>query len=118
MRKLLPFFFFLLLALPSCLNSQEFSEEELQALVDSELERKINDFRRIKLERCREDMLERANFIVDSLRFRQTQQQVDSLFLNNNRVKPGRPDLRTVPDEWPVAPLFDTIRLDSLPEKK
>jgi hypothetical protein len=102
------------LSLSACLDPQEFSAEELQALVDSELEKKIHNYRQIKMERCQEELEARANFIVDSLLFVQTQRQVDSLFINNNKQKPKRPDLRQIPDQRPIAPLFDTIISDSL----
>lgn len=104
----------LVLGLTACLNPQEFSAEELQALVDTELEKKIQNYRQIKLNRCQEELETRANFIVDSLLFLQAQRQVDSLFSNNNKQKPNRPTLRQIQDRRPVAPLFDTIRVDSL----
>lgn len=106
--------FLLSLSLTACLDPQEFSTEELQALVDSELEKKILNYRRIKMERCQEDLEARANFIVDSLLFVQTQRRVDSLFINNSKEKPKRPDLRKIPDRRPIAPLFDTIITDSV----
>lgn len=100
----------------ACLDPQEFSAEELQALVDAELEKKIRNYREVKMERCQEELEARANFIVDSLLFVQTQRQVDSLFINNKKQKPKRPNLRQIPDKRPIAPLFDTIVSDSLPK--
>lgn len=107
----------LTLGLSACLDPQEFSTEELQALVDAELEKKIHNYRQVKLERCQKELEARANFIVDSLLFVQTQQQADSLFADDKKQKPRRPEMRKIPDQRPVAPLFDTILVDSLPEK-
>ncbi|HKK73756.1 MAG TPA: hypothetical protein VJ953_01680 [Saprospiraceae bacterium] len=115
MKKLL-LLLMLTAGLSACLDPQEFSAEELQALVDAELEKKIRNYREVKMERCQEGLEVRANFIVDSLLFVQTQQQVDSLFINNKKQKPKRPDLRQIPDKRPIAPLFDTIVSDSLPK--
>ena len=115
MKNLLRLLFILLLTLPACLNPQEYTEEELQALVDAELGRKVQSFRDVKMERCREALFIRANFIVDSLLFVQTQRSVDSLFVNANKKRPDRPEMREILDDRPVAPLFDTIILDSLP---
>jgi hypothetical protein len=94
--------------LQACLNPQEFTAEELQALVDAELEQKIRTYRSIKMERCREDLEARANFIVDSLIFVQSQQRIDSLFTKQPQ-KPVRPPAPKVPNQQPVAPLFKSI---------
>lgn len=115
---------FLLLGslLTGCLNPQEFSEEELQALVDTELEKRLLNYREIKFDRCRENLLIKANLIVDSLLYLEAQYLADSLLKNNLLPKPGRPEIRIVRDTRPIAPLFDTIidsvRIDSFKKKR
>ena len=97
----------------SCLNREEFSQEELQALVDTELEERLLEYRQIKLNRCEENLLAKADLIVDSLIFLATQPK-DTIAI----PKPARPEIRIVQDTRPIAPLFDTIidglRQDSL----
>lgn len=97
----------------SCLDREEFSPEELQALVDQELEKKLKDYRAIKLERCQKSLLVEADLIVDSLVFKESQ-PTDTSFI----PKPARPEIRVVQDTRPIVPLFDTIieglRVDSL----
>jgi hypothetical protein len=115
--------FLLLFSLTTaCLDPQEFSEEELQALVDTELEKRLLNYQQIKLERCRENLLIKANSIVDSLLYLEAQQMADSLSNTNVLPKPARPEIRIVRDTRPIAPLFDTIidsiRIDSIKRKK
>jgi hypothetical protein len=103
---------------PACLTREEFSPEELQALVDRELERKLEAYQRIRLERCREEMLAQADAIVDSLLFLENSLRSDSVGMPRTS-RPMRPELRPVPDTRPVAPLFkdlaDSLKnLDSL----
>lgn len=88
----------------SCLDRAEFSPEEVQALVDQLLEKKLEDYRRIKLERCQENLLIKADLMVDSLIFLESQ-PTDTNFI----PKPARPEIRVVQDTRPIAPLFDTI---------
>lgn len=97
----------------ACLNKAEFSVEDVQALMDEQLERRLENYREIKLERCRNDLLAKADLMVDSLIFLESQSK-DTSFI----PKPARPEIRIVQDTRPIVPLFDTIidslRLDSL----
>jgi hypothetical protein len=108
----------ILLLQTSCLNRAEFSPEEIQALVDRELERKLEQYQQIRMEKCREDMLERADAIVDSILFFENSRRSDTIGQPRTR-RPAPPSLRPVPDTRPLAPLFqdlqDSLRvLDSL----
>ncbi|GAB5555206.1 MAG: hypothetical protein Sapg2KO_47970 [Saprospiraceae bacterium] len=113
MKRMLLFLIGLACCTSACLDRQEFSPEELQALVDEELEKRLVNYRKIRLERCSENLLIKANLIVDSLIFLESQ-PTDTSFI----PKPARPEIRIVQDTRPIAPLFDTIidsiRLDSL----
>ncbi|MEM6377961.1 MAG: hypothetical protein AAF705_07095, partial [Bacteroidota bacterium] len=113
MRKILWVCLGVFLLTNSCLNREEFSQEELQALVEIELERRLIDYRHIKLKRCEENLLAEADLIVDSLIFIAAQPE-DTISI----PKPARPEIRVVQDTRPIAPLFDTIidglNLDSL----
>lgn len=98
----------LLLQTTSCLNREEYSAEEMQALVDRELERKLTQYQEIRLRRCREEMLEQADAIVDSILFYETSRRSDTLGLPRTS-RPARPELRNVPDTRPLAPLFKDL---------
>ena len=110
MKYLLSIIVLLSFSLQGCLKSQEYSTEELQALVDTELEKKLASYRKTKMERCREQLLQEASAAVDSILFRAAQIDIDSSLIPSSIARPKPPTIRSVPDTRPIAPLFDSIR--------
>lgn len=105
----------LLCTLSACLSKQEFSQEELQSLVDEELAKKLEAYERIKIDRCREGILDLAGAMVDSILFFENQTRSDTSLYPLVR-RPDQPEIRAIQDTRPIAPLFPDIRdsLDSI----
>ena len=87
MRQTCLFMILLSLCLSSCLSKQEYSDEELQQLVDTRLEEQLSAYRKIKLKRCRERLIQEANLKVDSIIFAESQGQI----MPNPLPKPQKP---------------------------
>lgn len=100
------------LFLPSCLNREEYSAEDIEALINEEVAKRIDDFKRIKLERCEETALKEANRIVDSLLIEQAFFERDTFFRPDKPNKPERPVIKQLGDSLPLKPLFQ--RKDTL----
>ena len=92
-----------------CITRQEYSEEEMQALVDEALEFKLTDYRNTKIRRCEEALLQAAQEAVDSILFSESQSKIDSSLVPTFIPKPTRPEIKVIPDTRPILPLFDSI---------
>lgn len=79
-----------------------------EEIIQAEVKRAVSEYEMNELKLCRENLLERAGHMVDSMLLAEAQAAIrDSLFLS----KPGRPALPPeIPpvDSTPVAPLFPT----------
>ncbi|MEO0340383.1 MAG: hypothetical protein AAF242_14380 [Bacteroidota bacterium] len=95
--------------LSGCITRQEYSEEEMQVLVDEALELKLIDYWTTKIRRCEEALLQAAQEAVDSILFLESQTDIDSSLVPAFIPKPARPEIKVIPDTRPILPLFDSI---------
>lgn len=95
------------LLLPSCLDRQEYSQEDMDALIQKEVDKRIADFIRIREERCQEDLLKEANRLADSMMIVLAFFDRDTFSRPEKPEKPERPELKILRDSSPIAPLFE-----------
>lgn len=88
----------------ACLSDKEYSQEEVEALMQSELERRIRRFRETRSERCYEQMLQEAVRQADSIMVVRAREAVPD---PGRPDRPDRPVRRTARDTLPVKPLFE-----------
>lgn len=98
-----------MILLSSCITKQEYSEEEMQVLVDEALNKRLTDYRTTKIRRCEEALLQAAQTQVDSILFWESQLKIDSSLVPTLIPKPARPEIKVIPDTRPILPLFDSI---------
>lgn len=85
-------------------------EEQRQAILQAQIQGKIEDFKVKKWEEYRQKELETAIQKADSILLMNAdlwQLPIDTLRIRPPKaVKPGAPDIKTVVDSTPVKPLF------------
>ncbi len=112
----------LTLLLPACLSKKEYSEEEMQALMDAELQRKIAAYRSSKITACQEEAFRQATKIVDSLVIAEAYFDRDTFARPPKPIKPNEkaPEIKG-PDTIQLKPLFEgkrkKVKVDTLLKK-
>lgn len=76
------------------------------AYIEEQVEERITEYKRILDDRCREDVLEEANRLTDSILLVRARLERDSLDKPPIPDKPDKPEVKTIIDSVPVAPLF------------
>ncbi|NRB62224.1 MAG: hypothetical protein HRU40_04190 [Saprospiraceae bacterium] len=111
----------LFFGLSACLKDKEFSQEEVNALMQKQMEMRVERFRSTRAKRCTQELLAAAILQADSMMLIMSRDEIDD---PGRPDRPDRPDQRQVSDSLIVAPLFepdtflnnprDTSRIDSL----
>lgn len=99
------------LVLAGCLTKEEYSEKDIQALIDQEVSVKLQNYTRIKNERCQEDLIKEANRVADSIMVAEAFFDRDTAFRPPKPEKPEKPELKGWKDTVALKPLFDRNRL-------
>ncbi|MBX2873529.1 MAG: hypothetical protein KTR30_15555 [Saprospiraceae bacterium] len=90
---------------------------ERMAYIEEQVEERILEYKRILDERCREEVLDEANRLTDSILLVRARLERDSLDKPPRPDKPDKPEVKTIIDSVPVAPLFmdstELLRSDS-----
>lgn len=114
MRVRIPRFFWTLIlaglvgfSLSGCLTREEYSQEDIQALIDAEVEKKIEQFTSTKLERCREELIAEASQMADSILIDEAYFERDTLLRPGKPEKPEKPVIKILKDTTALRPLFD-----------
>ncbi len=97
----------LALFLSGCLTREEYSQEDIQALIDEEVAKKIEQFTSTKLERCREELIAEASRIADSILIDEAYFERDTLLRPMKPEKPQKPEIKILKDTTALRPLFD-----------
>ena len=93
--------------LSSCLTREEYSEADVNALMEAEVQKKLDDFRRVKEERCLEELLKEAGRRADSILINQAFFERDTTLRPPKPLKPEKPEIKAYRDTTPLRPLFD-----------
>ena len=110
------------LLLSACLSKKEYTDEEIQALMDGELQRKIAAYRKSKIDACQEEAFRQATKIVDSLVIAEAYFDRDTLARPPKPIKPDEkaPEIKG-PDTIQLKPLFEgkrkKVKVDTLRKK-
>lgn len=90
---------------------------ERMAYIEQQVEERIQEYKRILDDRCREQVLTEANRLTDSILLVRARLERDSLDKPPRPDKPDKPEVKTIIDSVPVAPLFidstELLRSDS-----
>lgn len=100
-----------MVVLSGCLNSEEYSQADIQVLMDEAVAEKIKSYTDIKSERCEEDLLKEANRLADSIMIAEAFFDRDTAMRPPKPEKPEKPALQVIKDATPVKPLFDRKKL-------
>jgi len=107
-----------LLFLPfyGCLDRKEYSQADIDALIEKEVRQRLEIFIRTKEERCMEDILEEANRLSDSIMVVQAFFDRDTFSRPEKPSRPDKPHIRILEDTTPVKPLFQSKPLQESKE--
>lgn len=98
-----------LLLFPSlfgCLDRKEYAQSDMDALIEKEVEERVEVYVRTKEERCMEDILKEANRLADSIMVVQAFFDRDTFSRPVKPLRPDKPHIRILEDTTPVKPLF------------
>lgn len=100
--------------LPACLRERDRSAE-IQALVEQTVEERLDNYKRIRMQRCHENIRKEATRIVDSLLIVEARREKDTLKRPPKPARPEKPELKTLEDTTAVKPLLpeDSTETDS-----
>jgi hypothetical protein len=112
----------LLFLCTACLSKKDYSEEEVQVLMNQELNRRLLEYRKVKIKACYDEAFQAATHIADSLLIEQAYFERDTLSRPPKPIKPteGIPEVKG-PDTIALKPLFEgkkkKIKMDTLGKK-
>lgn len=106
---ILPLF---ILLVTGCLREHDRSAET-EAIIQEAVRNRLETYEQVRMERCREDILEEANRITDSLMIVEARRQRDTSGRPSRPVRPEKPEFPVVEDTIPVRPLLPEE--DSIP---
>lgn len=95
----------ILLPLGACRPERDRSAE-IQAMIQQEVDRRLNNYREVRLNRCEEDLLKEAVRRVDSILLEEARLYKDTVGKPPKPLRPERPELRPLLDTTPVRPLL------------
>ncbi len=98
-------FLFLFQACGGRQNTQELMEEFIQQKV----EERLTKAERTIMGRCYDNILEKAGIIADSILFEKARLRKDTSDRPSKPLRPDEPEIKTLIDSIPVAPLFDSL---------
>ena len=98
-----------------CIQERD-REAEMRALVEQTVRDRIENYKQVRMERCREDMLVEASRRVDSIMILEATLNSGSGAKPPRPNRPSRPDMRRLDDTLPVRPLLptDSLEMDSV----
>lgn len=96
----------LLISFCGCLDRKEYAQSDIDALIEKEVQQRVEVFIRTKEERCMEDILKEANRLADSIMVVQAFFDRDTFSRPEKPLRPDKPHIRILQDTTPVKPLF------------
>jgi len=110
---LLSYFLFFI---PSCLNNEEYSPEEIQQLIKNEVDERVEEYVSIRKAQCEENLLTEATRLLDSILIAEAREMRDTLFQPVKPERPETPAFKKLDEDIPLKPLFE--KRDSLSQKQ
>jgi len=108
--------------LSACLQERDRSAE-IAVLIEQNVEERLERYRRVRLERCREDLIEEATRLTDSILIAEARLEKSRSNRPIPPPRPVRPETRRLDDSIAIKPLLpvdDTLALpiDTSQEKQ
>jgi len=102
-----------------CLNffacEEDQSAELKQKLIAEKVEERVQRLKNNKSIRCREELMENANQMVDSILIARARANKDTILKPPKPFKPDQPDAFLLEDTFAIQPLLkDSLKMDSL----
>lgn len=107
-----------LLGLSACLSREEYTEAEINAYMQKELETKVTNFIKQHRQRCQDDLLQLATKQVDSILLVDAFYKRDTTLKPHHPVKPAHPVIKTIEDTTKVQPFFKSKKQEQLGQQK
>ena len=80
----------------------------LKQLMDESLQKKLDQYTKVQVDKCEKKILNRAQAIVDSILLKEAQEKtIDTFDRPAKPSKPDRPVIKVAKDTTPVKPLFE-----------
>ncbi|MEY4134134.1 MAG: hypothetical protein RL386_484 [Bacteroidota bacterium] len=89
-----------------CLDRKEYSQSDIDALIEKEVRQRVEIFIRTKEERCMEDILKAANQLADSIMVAEAFFDRDTFSRPEKPARPDKPHIKVLQDTTPVEPLI------------
>ena len=100
----------LLLSITACGNVQDENRIAVETFLEQQVEERLATYKRILDKQCRDNILEEAGKIADSILIAEARLRRDSMNKPPKPTKPGRPELKKLKDSLTLDPLFrDTV---------
>ena len=93
-----------------CLDRKEYSQSDIDALIEKEVRQRVEVFIRTKEERCMEDILKAANHLADSIMVVEAFFDRDTFSRPEKPSRPDKPHIKVLQDSTPVGPLIKIDR--------
>lgn len=96
--------------LTSC-NGGSRDEADLEAFIQSEVDKRVTEYKNTIYGQCLDRALEKAGLLADSILIVEARLERDTSGRPPKPVKPERPEIKTLIDTLPIKPFFrDTIK--------
>ncbi len=106
-RIIFSMYFFLLLS--GC-SEDDRNQRAVQAVIQEEVEKRVRNYKQVRMQRCNEQALEEASRLADSILLLEARLERDTMGKPPKPEKPEKPEIKTVLDSLPVKPLLDKTK--------
>ena len=79
----------------------------MEAVIDQEVARRIQNYKQVRMDRCYEKALEEASRLADSILILEARLERDTLGKPPKPEKPEKPEIKAVLDSTPIKPLLE-----------
>ena len=77
-------------------------------VIAEEVEKRVQNFRTTRMDRCKEKAIDEANEIADSLLILEARLSRDTISKPPKPEKPEKPEIKLLEDSTPIQPIFNT----------
>lgn len=112
--------FLIAAGLSACIKKRD-RQAEIDALIQQTIKERLANYRKVRLEQCREKILAEATRQADSIMILEALLSTDSINRPPKPTRPERPEIKLLDDTTPVRPLLpnnDTLPTDSAHTRK